>query len=176
MNTWIAFLRGVNVGGHAKLPMKPLCSTMDLNGFEETRSYIQSGNLVFSHPAASANDVSRAVRSLLEVYVDMSPEVVALRPDTLDKIITRCPFEADDPKSLHYILFKQPPANANHEQIDALRAEDEAFEIGSRAAYLYAPSGIGRSRLAASQERLLGVPTTVRNKRTLEAVRKLAQG
>ena len=50
--TWIALLRGVNVGGTNKLPMKELASELEAIGFENVRTYIQSGNVVFRSPGS----------------------------------------------------------------------------------------------------------------------------
>ncbi|MEY8098411.1 DUF1697 domain-containing protein [Falsihalocynthiibacter sp. S25ZX9] len=177
MARWVAFLRAVNVGGHGKRAMKPLCEAMQAQGFTNATSYIQSGNLVFDHTSESANDVAAALKTLIKTQADFAPETLVLPAQILAKIHANCPFLTPDidPKTLHFLLLAEPPTSPDLTKIETLRAPDEAFEITDHAAYLLAPSGIGRSKLMAASERLLGVPTTARNLRTIEAVLSLSR-
>lgn len=178
MANWVAFLRGVNVGGHAKLPMKPLCEAMENGGFSNVKSYIQSGNLVFDHSANSALDITTALKTCIKSHADLAPEALVMHRDNLAQIHADCPFitPETDPKTLHFILLSKPATAPNLAKIEDLRAADESILITNRAAYLLAPSGIGRSKLMAAFERNLGVPTTARNLRTIDTVLSLAAG
>jgi uncharacterized protein (DUF1697 family) len=181
MARWCAFLRGVNVGGHAKLPMKPLCAALEARGFLKVRSYIQSGNLVFDSDLTDAKTLLEALKSAIDAHAGFTPQLMLFSQETLAQIHADCPDFAStsgiepDPKTVHFLLFETAPAAPDLTKIAQLQASDERFTLRQNAAYLHAPSGIGRSRLMAAQERLLGLPTTARNLRTIEAVLDLAR-
>ena len=61
MKRWIAFLRGVNVGGHNKLPMKELRGILEESGYEDVETYIQSGNVVFESTTRSASSLGKKI-------------------------------------------------------------------------------------------------------------------
>jgi uncharacterized protein (DUF1697 family) len=178
---WCAFLRGVNVGGHGKLPMKPLCAALEARGFQNARSYIQSGNLVFDSDITDADALRHALNSAILEHASFAPEVMVFTQEALALIHAECPYKAPsdgtkiDSKTVHFLLFDAAPDAPNLAEIARLQASDEQFTLSPWAAYLSAPSGIGRSRLMAAQERLLTVPVTARNLRTIEAVLALAR-
>lgn len=66
MNTYIALLRGINVGGKNKLPMKTLIQLLETLGAKSVQSYIQSGNIVFQHERVDTDDLSRHISSAIE--------------------------------------------------------------------------------------------------------------
>ncbi|MDE0589853.1 DUF1697 domain-containing protein [Halocynthiibacter sp. C4] len=175
INKWIVLLRGINVGGHNKLPMKPLCAAMAKSGFHDPKSYIQSGNLTFSTHEESAAYVTSRLATLIETEFELTPEILILTVAELQSTRAACPFSTDvDPKTLHFLFLAAEPPAPDLAKIESLRAEDEQFAIIDRCAYLLAPSGIGRSKLMAAAERLFGVPTTARNLRSVEAILALA--
>lgn len=66
MNTWIALFRGINVGGHRKLPMKELVAELEKLGLSEVTTYIQSGNAIFQDDDISATALSEKIASAIE--------------------------------------------------------------------------------------------------------------
>lgn len=72
-----------------------------------------------------------------------------------------------DPGALHLFFLGKPAGSVDRDGLESKRSEKEQFEIRGNVFYLYAPDGIGRSKLAASVERLLGVPVTARNWNTV---------
>jgi len=75
---------------------------------------------------------------------------------------------------LHLGFLAQEPAQADSGKMEALRATSEHFQIIGRVFYLHAPDGIGRSKLAARAEKLLGVGMTMRNLQTVQRLAELA--
>lgn len=176
MAGWIALFRGINVGGHHVLPMKALRSLLKGIGCDDVSTYIQSGNAVFRHDnvdgAVLAERISQAVRR----EFDFTPKVLLLSPQDLDAAISSNPFRdaEDSPKTLHcYFLAGRPP-RFDAPAMAAIAADDERFELTEAVFYLHTPSGIGRSKLAAKVEFLLGIGTTARNWRTVVKLRELA--
>ena len=80
-----------------------------------------------------------------------------------------------EPSTLHLFFLAGVPENPDLDAIEKLRADTERFELKSAVAYLHAPAGIGRSRLAARMERALGVAVTGRNWRSVCKILEMAR-
>ena len=176
MNTYIALLRGINVGGKNKLPMKTLIQLLETLGAKSVQSYIQSGNIVFQHECADTDDLSRHISSAIDESQGFRPAVLVITRNRLERAITSNPFPhaVTEPKKLHiYFLVEVPPA-PNLEKLEALRSETESFELVKDHFYLHAPNGIGRSKLAAKAENLLDVVATARNWRTVSKLQSMS--
>ncbi|MGI9261721.1 MAG: DUF1697 domain-containing protein [Woeseiaceae bacterium] len=178
MNHWVALLRGINVGGHNRLPMKDLAELLENWGCCDVSTYIQSGNVVFSHAESSAQKLARGIGARIEEQFGFAPAVHLMTVADLEECVARNPFgEAEqDHKSLHLTFLSQPAVKADIETMTALSSGGEKFELTEKVFYLFAPNGIGRSRLAAKVEKLLGVSTTARNWRTVNKLLELAHG
>lgn len=174
MKTWIALLRGINVGGNNILPMKKLRAFLEAMGLENVRTFIQSGNCVFEAADTDASVLADRIAERIEQNFEFRPAVMVLEKSDLESAIKNNPFAkiADEPKCVHFSFLKTPALNPDLEAIRLLQKETEQFELTENVFYLYAPDGIGRSKLAAQAEKKLGVPATARN---LRAVLKLAE-
>jgi uncharacterized protein (DUF1697 family) len=100
-----------------------------------------------------------------------------LTVDQLRRVVQGNPFPAatSTPGSVHLFFLAGPPDAAADERLQEVVASSERFVLRDDVLYLHAPDGIGRSKLAASAERRLGVPATARNWRTVTAVLDLAE-
>ena len=161
MNTFIALLRGINVGGNNKLPMKQLKSMLENHGFLNVQTYIQSGNVVFDSTQSNFN-----LSELIEENFHFKPDVMILQPLQLFDSIRNCPFSTKEGKQLHYYFCESKP-KPDIEKMNGIKKESESFAIVDRVFYLYAPEGMGRSKLAQRAEALLGVSCTARNLNTV---------
>lgn len=168
MINYVALFRGINVGGHHKLPMQELRDILASLGCQDVKTYIQSGNAVF-RSAAQPDRLAADIQSAVELHAGFAPSVIIMTAERLSKIAAANPFpEAETtPTSLHVSLFREAPQNPDLEALARVKADSETFELGTDAFYLHAPEGIGRSRLAAVAEKALGVDTTGRNWRTV---------
>jgi uncharacterized protein (DUF1697 family) len=176
VQTYIALLRGINVGGKSSLPMKELAALLAALGQEDVRTYIQSGNVVFRSGEGDPARLARDIRAEIGKRRGFVPEVLVLTSDDLEDAIARNPFpEAEShPTTLHVGFLAAAPTSPDVEGLEKLRAESERFHLDGRIFYLHAPQGVGRSKLAARAERLLSVPMTVRNWRTVCKIREIA--
>ena len=95
----------------------------------------------------------------------------------MEEAIAHNPFpEAEaEPKSLHFYFLADLPKVPNLAAIEQAKAPSEAFQLIGQVFYLHAPDGIGRSKLAASAEKKLGVATTARNWRTVQKLQTMVQ-
>jgi uncharacterized protein (DUF1697 family) len=173
---YVALLRGVNVGGKV-LPMKELRLAFEEAGCTGVQTYIQSGNVVCRSAASRAQGLSTQVAAAVTKRHGFTPGVMVLTRRELERAAADNPFpEAeDDPKSLHLFFLGGSPTTADRAGLEALAARRERFVLKGKVFYLHAPAGFGASKLAARAERLLGVPATARNWRTVMALLEMAR-
>lgn len=171
MKTRIALLRGINVGGKGRLPMKDLVAVFESSGCKRVRTYIQSGNVVFDCPGET--DPSAIGREILAKH-GFEPAVLFLNEAEFKTAVAENPFTTEDGKVLHFFFWAQPPEYPDLDGLNVLRTSSEVFSLGSEAFYLHAPDGIGRSKLAARVESALGVPVTARNWNTVSKLVDMA--
>jgi len=177
MNTYIALFRGINVGGKNSLPMKELLALLENIGAREIRTYIQSGNAVFQSAEKNPSQLSKQLAAEIKKRHGFEPYVLILELDAIKKVMAKNPFpEAEaDPSNLHLGFLASTPKSPDLEKLGSLKKESERFHLSDNVFYLHAPEGVGRSKLAASTEKLLGVPMTDRNWRTVCKIRELAE-
>lgn len=176
VNTYIALFRGINVGGTGILPMKELVALLKELGCTGVRTYIQSGNAVFRHRAA-APGLTRKIRAAVSAAKGFEPEVLLLDHDHIARAAASNPFPEgeEDPSKLHLFFLAAKPKQPELEALEGLSSNGERFALVRQVFYLHAPNGIGRSKLAAKVEKVLGVPATGRNWRTVQKILDLAR-
>lgn len=173
-------LRGVNVGGHNRLPMADLRSLLGTLGYEDVDTYLQSGNAVCTAPGPPG-DVAAAVATGLERAFGLSVPVVARSAEQWSGLVAANPLVhlERDPKRLH-VTFLDGLPDADH--LAALAAEadglaPERIEVVGPDAYLHTPGGFASTRFTPSfLERRLGRLATTRNWRTVLALADLVDG
>jgi uncharacterized protein (DUF1697 family) len=171
----IALLRGINVGGHGKLPMSDLREIVAGCGYTDVRTYIQSGNVVFASPSGDSEKVARTVRDAVAARADLRPEVVVRTWAEMVDAMGRNPFLArgEDPASLHAV-FLGGTARASLGIDDLDRYAPDEVVLDGHEVYLFLPKGIGRSKLAADVDRRLKPSGTTRNWRTVTKLAEMA--
>ncbi|HEX9792607.1 MAG TPA: DUF1697 domain-containing protein [Planctomycetota bacterium] len=175
MNTYIALFRGINVGSAHILPMKELVALLEELGCVGVKTNIQSGNAVFRHRAA-APGLAKKIRAAVGAAKGFEPAVLLLTQERIARAAAANPFPEgeEDPSKLHLSFLAARPQQPDLATLEGLRANGERFALKDDVFYLYAPEGIGRSKLAAKVEKALGVPATARNWRTVQKVLELA--
>lgn len=177
METYIALLRGINVGGHHKLPMKELRALLENLGLQNVKTYIASGNVVFQSHEKNRSQLSSQISAEIKKGHGFAPDVQLLTKEEMEKAIQSNPFPQgeDKPKSLHLFFLAAVPPNPDLEAIDALRAENERFALVDKVFYLHAPDGVGRSKLAEKFGRYINVSMTARNWRTVTKIMEMVE-
>ena len=177
MKTYIALFRGINVGGTNVLPMKDLVALLENIGSQNVKTYIQSGNAVFQNQEENPSLLSNKIRVTLKKRHDLEPQVLLLTPEEIERAIESNPFsEAEsEPKTLHIHFLATMPKNPDLGALESIKSDRERFALKDRVFYLHAPDGIGRSKLAANTEKLLGVAITGRNWRTVCKIMTMAR-
>lgn len=174
MKRMAALFKGMNVGGHNKVKMADLRAHFEAAGFADIKTYVQSGNVVFSG-GASLGKTSAAIAKGFGDRFGFSPVFLLLDAADLQRAIAENPFPdaAGDPAKLHVgFLFEQPKADA----VTALEARDtlgDRWRIVGDRFYLHTPDCLGTSKFADKGIRALQVEMTMRNWRSLMAIAAL---
>jgi uncharacterized protein (DUF1697 family) len=171
MTTFVALLRGINVGGRNILPMQDFRDLLVKLGCENVATYIQSGNAVFRH-SCSAEELSESIPASIEAKFGFRPLLMLLGADEFSAIAAANPYrdETVEAKLVHVSFLTAPALKANLERMNSMASDGETFFLTESALYFYAPNGIGRSKLAGEMEKCLGVPATARNQRTVSKI------
>ena len=150
--------------------MSDLASLFEENGFKQVKTYIQSGNVVLKGATAPGENI----RSEIESRFGFKPEIVTLEKSAFETAVKNNPFSAMDGKVIHFFFSAIAP-KADMDKLTTLASHTEKFELVDTVFYLYAPDGIGRSKLVASLEKCLGVQATGRNLNTINKLLKMAE-
>jgi uncharacterized protein (DUF1697 family) len=147
--TFVALLRGINVGGKNKLPMKDLVGMFERAGCVTTRHYIQSGNIVFSAPETLAPKIPVMVEAAIAKGLGLRVPVVLRSEKELRGVVAGNPFlkTGVDPDALHVMFLAARPSKAAVEKLDPARSPPDAFVVKGREIYLACPDGVGRTKL-----------------------------
>lgn len=177
MSVRIALFRGINVGGRNSLPMKALSTLLKSLGCSAVKTYMQSGNVVFEHANEDDRELTREIGAAIERKFGFLPQVLLMNSPELQSAIEANPFAeaTSEPTTLHLWFLEHPAENPDLASMESLRSESESFDLTDRVFYLHALDGIGRSKLAARVEKLLGVVTTARNWRTVSKIREMTR-
>lgn len=176
MKTYIALFRGINVGGKNSLPMKELLPILESMNYENIQTYIQSGNVVFSSSkTVGPSDATRIGQKISEKK-GFEPKVLLLSEKQLQDAINNNPFPSDDGKALHFFFLESKPEKPDINKLESLKVQSEEFHLHKNVFYLYAPEGIGRSKLAAAVEKSISVPLTARNWNTVSKLATIVEG
>lgn len=170
METWVALLRGINVGGKHLLPMRQLVQYCELLNCQNVRTYIQSGNVVFQATKHTAKSIDRELAHTIYTQHGFSPQVLVLSKTAFQKKLSANPFADEEPKYVHLFFGLERITEPDLERLESLKAPSEQFAILRSDIYLFAPLGIGRSKLASRLGSCVKVESTARNMNTLLAL------
>ena len=173
MTRWIALLRGVNVGGATKLPMADLRRIAEDCGFDDVRTYVQSGNVVFRTRGAAAAAVAKKLRSAIAAGTSLNPAIAIRSAEQLAKVVEQCPF--DDTANVH-VTFLVEGAKHAAPKVEQEQFAPERYDVRGREVYLYLPNGLGRSKLAAALSKgAAAADGTTRNWRTVTTLLEMVR-
>jgi uncharacterized protein (DUF1697 family) len=165
MASHIALLRGINVGGRNKVPMAELREVVTSLGCTGVRTYIQSGNVLFTTPEGDTAKLASALEAAITAAFGLEVSVVVLSRDELAGILDRNPHQDEpNPKLVHVVFLNAELPSDLLKRIKA--AEDAAAAKGGHgtvtaigpALYLHTPEGFGTSELAVALFRIIGTP------------------
>ena len=166
----VALLRGINVGGKNKLPMKDLSAMFSDAGCTDVRTYIQSGNVLFRAEPTPDKDVPSLVSASILSRFGYRIPVITRTAQELQVIVQDNPFlgHGDESDKLHVAFLSETPDPAKVIALDANRSTPDEFAVLGREIYLYCPKGLARTRLTNSYfDSTLSTASTMRNWKTV---------
>jgi uncharacterized protein (DUF1697 family) len=175
--TYIALLRGINLGGHKKVSMADLRTLFAGLGAEEVATYLQSGNVVFKSSVASPHKLVEAIEEQITADLKLDVQVLLRTKPQLAKTLAANPFakRRAETSKLHVTFLADKPARGRVDDLDAKAGGRDEFRIVGREIYLRCPGGYGRTKLNnAFFEKRLGVAATTRNWKTVTKLAELA--
>ncbi|MDT0611588.1 DUF1697 domain-containing protein [Streptomyces lancefieldiae] len=169
---YAALLRGINVGGAKKVPMAALRALLEELGHDAVGTYLQSGQAVFTSGHGDEEFLAAELTRAVEKRFGFAVDVIVRDHAYLRAVAEACPFPAADleARQLHVTYFSAPVDAERFSAIDRAAFLPEDFRLGDRALYLYAPNGLGRSKLADALARprvTKGLIATTRNWNTV---------
>ena len=168
MPGWVALLRGINLGPRNRVPMAGLKKTIEDLGGEDVKTYIASGNVVFTHRRRSRYPLARDLQQAIAKDHDVDTPVILRTFDEIRDIAGRAPFGDDNAHTYVTFLEKQPKA------LPDLETGDDRMELIGLDLYLYLPNGLAKATLPmAKLDRAVG--GTNRNFRTVVKLAEMVE-
>ena len=178
MQTYLALLRGINVGGQKKIKMSRLKEMMVKLGFVDVQTYIQSGNLVFKYQQTKSDGIADIIKSGIAGEFGHDVEVLVLDRKTFKNIIEKSPYSvADglDKKLLYYVFLIDPPEQEAAKQLSSETFDGEEFSISNECVFLHCFAGYGKAKCNNNFfEKRLHVRATARNYNTVNTLLDLS--
>jgi uncharacterized protein (DUF1697 family) len=176
---YVSMLRGINVGGHKRVKMDQLRQSFEALGFEQVKTYIQSGNVVFKAGNTSTSALSKKIEERILSDFGFPVSVISRTSDEMRDTIENNPFlkqRGIDPERLHVMFLSESPAPAALKKLADLIAVPDLCRGLGREIHFYLPNGVSGSVLMKTPlDRLLAVTTTMRNWRTVNSLYQLCQ-
>jgi uncharacterized protein (DUF1697 family) len=176
MTVYVAMLRGVNVGGNS-LKMDWLRQACEGLGLQNVRTYVQSGNIVFSS-RASALRLAPMLKETIDAQTRLPVTVVLRSAADMERVIAANPFlkqKGIDATKLHVTFLGKVPVKPALDKLDALAGTRDQYRLNGSEVYLHCPINYGETRLSnGAIEKVLGLSATTRNLKTVTTLHAMA--
>lgn len=174
---YVALLRGINVGKAKRVAMADLRALVEGLGGQDVRTLLNSGNVVFGAPRAKAEVLARRIAAALTGELGVTARVTVLGAADFARVVDANPLleVADNPSRLMVGFLA---GAAEHKLVAPLAKQDwgrEALALGTRAVYVWCPTGVLDSRALAAVGKLLGEAWTARNWATVTKLQALLE-
>lgn len=170
MPVYLALLRGINVSGKKIIKMEDLRKLMEALGYADVKTYIQSGNVVFSNPEGDKALIEKTVEEAIEKQYGFDVSVFVVDKDKLDKAVINNPFtegreeEASGFKKLYVTFLSETPSDENMEKLHQSSIGDDLIEVIGDVLYFKLESKASDSKLSNNLiESKLKLRATTRN-------------
>ena len=167
MKTYLALLKGVNVGGKKKISMGGLKNELENSGFQSVQTYLNSGNVLFKSDNNNKQLLAEAIEKQILASFELSTAVLILDTQDLENILSLCPWKDLSQMNTSHVfanfLFDNPES-INNELIDKYRKDSEELFYFDNVIFMHCPMGMADSKLTTSLfEKATKVNNTARN-------------
>ena len=167
---YVAFLRAINVGGHAIIKMSDLKKMFESAGLENVQTYIQSGNVIFEAEEAGGRSLAERIERQLEKAAEYKIELFVRTMQEVRSMVEKSPFKAKDGEMVYVTFLNTKPDKKSQQALLDNRSEADDFAFKAREVYSL------RRDLAKSVfsnnflEKILKLPATTRNLTTIAKI------
>ncbi|OBX23030.1 MULTISPECIES: DUF1697 domain-containing protein [Bizionia] len=168
MTTFVLLLKGINVGGHKKIPMADLRDLLTKSGFKNVKTYIQSGNVILQSTNKDIAKIESDITAAILKQFGFEVSVLVKTRHDLERIFNSSPFSEEKKKASYFImLHKTPDADLVREASEKVYKGEE-YEIINDCIYFFCEKGFGQAKFSANFfERKLNTFATARNYNTM---------
>lgn len=168
MKTYIALLRGINVSGQKKVPMVELRKLFMKSGYQNVKTYIQSGNVIFQSSEENKRILEKIIQNDIKIQFGFDVPVLVKTQIELENILNNCQFSEEKKEASYFTMLHDFPEN---EAVLSTSKEvyiNEEFIIKNDCVYFYSEAGYGKAKCNNNFfERKLKVTATTRNYKTM---------
>jgi uncharacterized protein (DUF1697 family) len=178
MGTYVVLLRGINLAGHKRVAMGTLRDVLTSSGYDDVRTYVQSGNVVLRSRSGEKALTAAIQRRLADTF-GFDIGIFVRTPKQLAEVAANNPFlraGVDHGRQLHVAFLETAPGRRALAALDPHHAPPDELHPRGREVYVWAPNGIGPSKVLQGLDRILETSMTVRNWRTVTALLDMAGG
>jgi uncharacterized protein (DUF1697 family) len=179
MPIYIAMLRGINVGGNKRVKMDELRKSFEALGFEQVKTFIQSGNVVFKAGKTSSTALGKKIEAMMVSDFGFSASVIVRTGAELSAAIAANPFLTQrgiDHEKLHVVFLSDIPSTPALKKLAEFTVAPDQSQCIDKEIFLYLPNGFSASSLwKVPWEKALAVVTTTRNWKTVNALHQMCR-
>ncbi len=178
MPTYVALLRGINVGKHKRISMEDLRALVAGLGATDVRTYVNSGNVVFRSDEPDAASLERTIADAIREKLGQEVPVVIRTGEEMAEIVRSNPFpDVTDHRTLHVTFLARTPDPAAVAALATVEKGDDDYRVIGREVYLHYPNRLtGAVFMPNGLDDALGMVTTSRNWRTVVKLAGMANG
>jgi uncharacterized protein (DUF1697 family) len=168
MQTFIALLRGINVGGQKKIQMAELRSILNKTSLQNVSTYIQTGNIFFQSTETNKLALEHLIHTEIKQHFGFEVNVLILTNKDVQRILNACPFPNDKKGKSYFMILHDKPTKELIKIASEKIYEGEDYKIVNDCIYYYCPKGIGQAKFNMNYfERKLNTFATARNYNTM---------
>jgi len=174
---YVAFLRGINVGGHNKIKMETLREMFAALGFENVKTYINSGNVIFETSEFDENALAAEIERAIQSEFALNIKVMIRTIDEIKDIIKNNPFagQFENDKDLHVLFLGEELPEDKKTLLLANNNENELFAVRNREIFCLLRVGVLDSLLGKDYiGKKLKVSATARNWQTVNKIMEMS--
>jgi uncharacterized protein (DUF1697 family) len=168
MNIYIVLLKGINVGGHKKVPMAELREILTTSGFENVQTYIQSGNVIIQSLEKNTQKIEEIIKNAILNHFGFEVSVLVISRFNLKRIFDDSPFSEEKKKASYFMMLHDTPDDELVKIASEKIYEGEEYKIIKDCIYYFNEKGFGQAKFNANFfERQLKTFATARNYNTM---------
>ena len=177
MATYVALLRGINVGKAKRVAMADLRAVIESLGYTDARTLLNSGNAVFASKKAMRRNAAEELRAALEKKTGVSSRFTLRSAAELEEAVRSNPLleMATDHTRLFVAFVNDPDDLARVKPLAKQQWKPDVVAIGPGVVYIWCPNGLLESKASEAVAKLLGDGVTVRNWATVMKLTKLVE-